>query len=273
MSEYHRHISTEVIPVLARSLENHSEYWTLKDDTPLRAYIDSLVHRTLDRYFTPDMLITLIQDQAYRLNLKEPGNNDIIQAENSPLQAIFNRKTLWVPDLYKHCLPHINIVNNSVMLDKLRNIAVQNELYIEPSQNTVLYKDPSAQFWVPNDINQLVCHNRQITYSWSDLHHLFMIFFATPSSHVTQLEGAIYSINPSSVLAQKLKFKRFHKGQITMIVQNLSQYLGKTSTIMSICPKLTFAQCSPTDPIVYWLENEICALEDMSETTGRAYLI
>lgn len=266
-------MTAEVIPALGRSLENHSEYWTLKDDTPLREYIDSLAHRTLDRFFTPDTLIKLICDQAYRLNLKEPGNHEIIQAENSPLKAIFKKNTLWVPDLYKHCLLHVNIVTERIMLDTLQNNAVGNDLYIEPSQNTVLYKDPTAEFWVPNEINQLICNNRQITYSWPDLHHLFMMFFTKPSSHITPLEGAIYSITPGSFLANKLGFLTYHTGQITMIVQHLSQYLGKTSTILSICPKLKFDQCMSNDSIVFWLENEICSLENMAETAGRTFII
>jgi hypothetical protein len=259
MAEYRDHLMNEVIPALQSSLENHSEYWMLKETSPLREYIASLPHQTLDQYFTPNTLITLIRDQAYRSNLKEPGNSDIIVTENTPLQAIFKRNALWVPELYTHCLPHVIIVNSGTTLDKLRNTGVAQDLYIEPSHGAALYKDLSAQFWIPNEINQLICQNKKICYSWPELHQLFNKFLTAPSPHVTQLDESIFSINPNSVLAPKLKFSRFHRAQITDIIKRLSRYLGKTSNIMSLCPKITFNHCKPSDPIVYWLENEICS--------------
>ena len=271
--QIHKHLEDEVIPALETSLEKYSEWWTLKDLSPLRDFIESLPDHCLETYFTPENLINLINDQTFCLNMKEPANADIINTANSPLQTCFKTGHLYAPDLYNLCLPHVNIVTHPTILENLQNTAIEQEIYFDTPCN-LLYSDTTAQFWIPNELNQIICNNLKISYTWTELYQLFYHFFTTPSFHILHCDGNIYMINSNSLLASKIKFLRYHRDQITKIVQQLSRYLGKTSTILTVCPKITFPHCKVTDPFVSWLENELFGNNNMfSRSPGQLLFI
>lgn len=255
-----QHLIDDIIPALETALEDNNEWWNLKDGSPIKAYFETIPNklRRPDNFVTPATLIRLIRDQIHLLDLGEEGNNDIIHTENSPLQSCFQSTIIYAPNLYHLCLPHVNIVSHIETREQLKHAAVKNELYIE-SPATILYQDPTAQFWIPPVFNQIICQNTKISYSWNELHDLFTRFFTTPNTHIMQLDATMIAILPSSGLADYIKFKHLHRNQINLLLQHSAKFLGKTSTMLTLCPKLNFTQCKPTDPVVFWLENLITA--------------
>ena len=256
MSIAARYLDTELVPALETTLDK--EYWTLKNGSPLRAYFDALPNhaRRPDNYVTPADLISLIRDQFYMLDLCDPGNTDIVHLVDTPFQSCFLTPIVYAPDLYQLCLPHVNIVDHYETLQDLKHKAVKHELSIE-SPATLLYLDPTAKFWIPPVFNQIVCQNKDISYSWTELCQLFITFFTTPNAHVKRINGSVYAIRPTSELADYLNFEHIDHNQIVILIKHLAKYLGKTSTMLTLCPKLTFTQCKQSDPVVYWLENTI----------------
>lgn len=252
----------DVIPDLTDSLEKYSEWWTLKEHSPLQEFVATLPENSFNKYFTPEALVSLISHQAFKLRLKTPSNGDIILTENSPLEKCFQSKPIYAPELYNLCLPHINIVTHAKTLEQLKNNAVEEDVLL-PCGDGFKYLDPTAQFWIPHDFNQIICNNAKICYSWAELIQMFYHFFTTPSDHVLHCHNnSIFKLNSDSAIANKFKFVYYHRDQITTITQQLSRYLGKTSTIVTVCPKIEFPHCKNTDPIVYWLEKELFGSSD-----------
>ena len=192
----------------------------------------------------------------YLLDLFEHGNTDIIHLVDTPLQSCFSSSVIYAPDLYHLCLPHVTVLDHHDTLEQLKHKAVKNELFIE-SPAALLYQDPTAKFWIPPVFNHIICQNKNIIYSWTDLCELFTTFFMTPSQHVRRINSTMYAIQPTSELTDYLQFKHIHHDQIVILIKHLAKYLGKTSTMLTLCPKLTFTQCRLTDPVVFWLENTI----------------
>lgn len=255
LSDVVSYLEQQLCPALEESLENNAEWWTLKERSPLRNYIFSLgSENPLDEYFTPNVLIEFIKDQAYRLSLIDPGNAAIILTDNSPLNTCFKSSIIYIPELYNHLLPHVNVVCHAETLLSLKHNAIKDEIYVE-TPSSIILQDPLAQFWLPTIFNQIICKNKKITYSWSELHDLFHEFFTSNSNHFVRLDDSACQITPSSPLATFFKFTYFHKNQITALLHHITQYLGTTSNILTFCPKLQFLQWKSSDPFVMWLEN------------------
>ena len=251
------HLTTEVVPALETALESHREIWVLKDGSPLRTYFAAQPNaRQPNATMTPAEWIRLLRDQFYIHNCFEAGNTDILHIMDTPLQSCFPSPILYAPDLYHLCLPHVNIVTDQETRDRLKHTAVKDELYIE-SPAALLYHDPTAKFWIPPMVNRIMCGNANICYSWQELHYLFTKFFTTPNVHVGRIDTTMYTIHPTSGLADIFKFKTLHLEQIPLLMKHVTKYLGKTSTMITLCPKLKFTQCKVSDSVIAWLENNI----------------
>jgi hypothetical protein len=253
-------LDTHLVPALERSLDNNEEYWSLKDRSPLRAYFDShpLKSRRPADFFTPANLLEILKDHFWIHDLFEPGNGDIVRVGDSPFKQCFQTPTIYVPDLYNLCLPHVNIVQHHETRQQLKHAAVKQELYVEIPAS-ILYQDPSARFWLPPVFNQIICRNTDISYPWEELRRLFTAFFTAPNEHITRLDTEMYAILPTSELADFFHFKHIHHDQVLVLIKHLTKYLGKTSTMLTLCPKLKFTQCKPSDPVIFWIENLIAA--------------
>ena len=200
----------------------------------------------------------ILKDHFWIHDLFEPGNGDIVRVGDSPFKQCFQTPTIYVPDLYNLCLPHVNIVQHHETRQQLKHAAVKQELYVEIPAS-ILYQDPSARFWLPPVFNQIICRNSDISYPWEELRRLFTAFFTTPNEHITRLDTAMYAILPTSELADFFHFKHIHHDQVLVLIKHLTKYLGKTSTMLTLCPKLKFTQCKPSDPVIFWIENLIAA--------------
>lgn len=256
LEEMQTYLADQIAPALEASLDNNAEWWTLKENSSLRQLAESVGCLRLNQWFTPSTLITFIQDQSFRLNLHEAGNSSILNLNNSPLETCFKDAVLYVPDLYKHCLPHVNIVTHGNTLENLKHTAVKKEFYVE-TPSTLLFKDTSAQFWVPNIYNQIICKNKKVSYSWSELYQLFYDFFSHSNEHLDQLNNSLCMIKSTSDLSNHFNFNFLHKDQITPLLKQITKYLGKTSNLRTLCPKLDFNANNTLEPFMLWLENTI----------------
>jgi hypothetical protein len=80
-----------------------------------------------------------------------------------------------------------------------------------------------------------------------------------PVNLLSDIPNAMYAILPTSELADFFHFKHIHHDQVLVLIKHLTKYLGKTSTMLTLCPKLKFTQCKPSDPVIFWIENLIAA--------------
>lgn len=219
--------------------------------SPLGEYLASLNHEHLDDYFIPEDLINTIKTLS-TINY-EIGNSQIIIA-NDDLQKCFNTKLIFVQDLYTLCLPHVNVVVNPNKLNELINNYVSAEFYIETPLE-MLYKDPTASFWIPPHFNQIICNNQKMVYSWKELCTLFHSFVNTPNKHIQRTDESMFKINSNSMLSHEIRFEHFHKSQILTILKQIAKYLGKPSNILTLCPELVFDNASSYNNVINFIEN------------------
>ena len=133
-------------------------------------------------------------------------------------------------------MPHVNILEESTQLNDLRNKNIAADLWIETPYN-ILYKDPTAKFWISPVFNQIMCSNKEICYSWKELCCLVTHYITNPNTHFTALGDSMFSVNSDSVFANDFRFTYFHKTQIPAILKQITKYLGKRSNILTLFPQ------------------------------------
>jgi hypothetical protein len=229
---YKQCLDKQIIPMLKEYIDKYSEWWSFKIYSPL----NELINGRLDLYFRPEELINIILEEAKNSNCFELGNSEIIVA-NERLQKCFNTNIIFAPNLYVLCLSHINVLTDASQIETLKNKNINSELWIETPYD-ILYKDPTAQFWLHPIINQIICGNKQITYSWETICDSVNQFICNSNVHFTRHDKNIFSINTNSPLCNEFRFQYFHKSQIPFILKQITKYLGKKHTLLSLCPEL-----------------------------------
>lgn len=226
----------------------------LNPNSPLAKFIQKY-QLPLNLFFRPIELTSLIEDIATKENMYENGNYDIIFLSEE-LRLCFDRATVYIPNLYSLCLPHV-IVVNEIKSSMLKNELIQNEIYVD-SPLDIIYSDPSSKFWIPRQlINPYMCENNQIIFTWKELNTYFVKFITSPDSFITQMDNSMFYITEDSVFSQQFKFKHFHYNQIPTILKQVIKFLGKSNNILTLCPDLKFSDIGPKDKIVYWIEEII----------------
>lgn len=240
--------------MLNKKCLEYAEWWIFKPDSPLAKFIVENKYN-LNLYFRPDELTSLIEDIANKDNMYDRGNYKVMTL-NGALKNCFNTDTLYLPDLYKLCTPHVNTVNDAKTF-LLKNDLIKRDLFIQPPLD-LIYCDPSSQFWIPPElINPYICENRQSVFTWTDLHSKFLNFVSSPEDSSVRMDNSMFYIADDSIFANKFNFKQFHKNQIPDILKKVIRFLSKSNTILTICPDLKFSHICPHDPVVYWIEEMI----------------
>ena len=214
-------------------MEKYSEWWSFKIFSPLGEYVNG----RLSSYFRPEELIDLLIYDAQKTNSFDQGNSEIILNNNALLQQCFKTKILFTRDIYVLCLPHINILNDPVQLQKLRSNHIAADLWIETPYE-ILYQDPTAKFWLHPLYNQIMCKNKKMLYSWKELCYLITVYVSSPNEHFTSIGESLLQVNANSVFADEIRFKYFHKSQIPSILKQVTKYLGKMTNVLVLCPNL-----------------------------------
>lgn len=226
-------IQEQVHPIIKSLLEKYSVWWSFKPLSTLEEYLKDY-NVALPQYFNPEELYNAIVNIAASNGMIEPGNEKIIVADRR-MHECFNAWYIYVPDLFKVCLKHVQPVPHDMSLN-LQNDAVYKEIFVEPPEN-IIYNDSSSLFWLHPDINFAMNKNRAMTYSWNELIMLFENFCLTNRQHFTNLGNSMFQINPMSNLRTLFKFKIFHEKQIEELLKSVTKFLGKTNTVQHCCPK------------------------------------
>lgn len=198
---------------------------------------DNSIH--LNYYFLLEDLIQAVENYAEKNYLFETGNSDIICPDRQ-LKLCFDKNIIFRPDLKRYCLKHLKIISKSELLNK----NIRNNFFVDcPSD--IIYNDPSSLFWIHPSINRALTKNAKLTFSWNNLCTLFTNFINTPNAYVTPIHDSMFLINQTSIFADLFKFKYFHIDQVSIMLKQVTIFLGRTSTLDSICPKLKFKNISP----------------------------
>jgi len=239
---------------LNKKIKEYAEWWVFKPDSPLANFIENNP-LSLNPYFRPIELTSLIIHIANKENMFCPGNYDIMFLSQE-LKLCFNMASVYLPELYNLCLPHVNVVHESKSFI-LKNEQIKNEIYVDTPLD-IVYCDPSSKFWLPRElINPYICDNHQLIFSWKDLCTKFIKFVTSPDNSITQMENSMFFINDDSIFSRQFNFKQFHKNQIPDILKKIAKFLGKSNTILTLCSDLKFPHIGPHDPVVYWIEELI----------------
>jgi len=251
---YLEFLTTQVIPKLTKKTIEYAEWWIFKPESPLVNLIEKN-QLSLNLYFRPIELTSLIEDIANKNNLFGRGNYNVMQL-NEELKQCFNTTSVYLPDLYSLCLSHVNVVNDSKSF-LLKNELIKNELYVD-SPLDIIYSDPSSKFWIPREIiHPYVCDDNQIIFTWKELCSKFTKIITSPESNITQMGNSLFFVNSNSCFAQLLNFKQFHKNQIPDILKKTTKFLGKSNSLLTLCSDLKFTHIRANDPVVYWIEELI----------------
>jgi hypothetical protein len=247
-------LDTELIPKLTQKTIEYAEWWTFKPDSPLAQYLEER-QLSLNQYFRPTELTSLIEHIANQDNMYERGNYEVMFL-NEDFKRCFDTTLVYLPDLYNLCLPHVDIVNDTKSFI-LKNEMIQNELIIQ-YQLDIIYSDPSSKFWIPRQlINPYICDDTQIIFTWKEICSKFLKFITSSHSSVIQTKNSMFFVNEDSILAKRFNFKQFHKNQIPDILKKTVRFLGKSNTILTLCSNLKFPHIGPNEPVVYWIEELI----------------
>ena len=245
-------MDTQLIPKLTKKSLEYEEWWIFKPESLLAKYLQKN-QMDFNLYFRPTELIALIESIAHQENLYGHSNYNIIFL-NEDLKQCFDRTVVYVPDLYRLCSTHVNVVNDAKSFI-LKNQLIKEELYLDPPQD-IIYTDPSSKFWIPRQlIHPYVCDDNQIIFTWKELCCKFLKFISNPD--ITQEDNSIFVINNDSLLAKQFNFHQFHKNQVPDIMKKVSKFLGKSNTVLTLCSGLKFSHVGPYDPVVYWIEELI----------------
>lgn len=250
---YLEFLNTQLLPILNKKSVEYAQWWTFKPESQLARFLEKS-QWNLNQYFTPSELISLIELIANQNNMFERGNYDIIFL-NDDLKLCFDTSSIYLPDLYNLCLLHVNVVNDTKSFI-LKNELIKNEIIIN-SPLDLIYSDPSSKFWIPRQlINPYICEDNQIIFTWKEICAKFINFITSPHSSIIKMENMFF-ISNDSVIAKRFNFKYFHKNQIPDILKKMVKFLGKSNTILTLCPDLKFSHIGPNEPVVYWIEELI----------------
>jgi hypothetical protein len=207
----------------------------------------------LSTFFRPAQLFEALESIASDNQMYEHGNSDIIKTDQK-LYECFKTWTLYKPDLYKYCLPHVNIVNSKCL--ELKNKHIYTEFYTE-SPVDIIFEDPSSLFWVHPLINSVIFKNAKITYTWKECCEKFYEFVKNSEGHIISKHDSLFLINEKSILTSILKFSIFHRSQIPEILKQLTCFLGKSNTLLTLCHNLSFTHLNIDPSLLKFLEEII----------------
>ena len=234
LSILYRFLTKQLVPELYSLTKKYAVWWRFKENSTLKVFLND-EDMTLNEFFTPNELITAIQEVATKHALYDGGNRSIIVLHTSPLQAILNKDIIFVPCIAEYCLPHIDFVSFQESLE-LQNKYILKQLPTIGLEN-IPYADDTSFFYVHPILSSLI--NEKYN-TWKVLLNSFKDFCTQNREHFDHTDSTIITINEHSPLATLLAIKHFHVSQCETILKYLTFFLGRTSSLQTICPNLNF---------------------------------
>ncbi len=189
--------------------------------------------------------------------MNSDGNTDILVLDDE-LANCFGTSVVYKKNILDHCRPHIFCVM-STETGEIKKKTIETMLRIDvPTE--LITKDPSSLFWLQPFFASLIAktHGGPL-YTWNECFELFLQFSLHTPEHIINIDENMFEINPTSHLTNLFKFKYFHKDQIPIILQQITRFIYKPTTLLSLCPNLTFDELSSQDPIFSYIEHKIKA--------------
>lgn len=249
---YEVFLRENLLPLLNDLSNKSSEWCSFKKETLLEFYLNKHGYY-FEKYFRPielyNALFTCIENEY----LLEPGNNDIVLL-NKELEMCFNTNVIVIDALQSFINTHINSIV-SLQVIPLQNNYIHSNLFIETPLD-IIYNDRSSRFWLHPTINALI-NRKKIVYSWNELVELFYLNICKNENHVRKLNASLFSVNPLSPLNSVFAFKYFHKNQIEIILKKITKFLGRSNSLLTICPHLNFPLLSKNDKVIVFIEQSI----------------
>jgi hypothetical protein len=229
VAHYLEFITQSLLPEIERVSTKYSVWWRFKPQSPLKKLLEEEIGMEyLADVFLPNDLMDTILNSS-----QTEGNRNIIHLKG-PMQKIFQTTLIYIPDLEKLLLSHVDNASNTIAL---KNEAMAKELWL-PSPLDLLYSDESSVFWLHPVINFMLSRHSIITWSWKSLMELFTDFCTSNTVCFSRINESFISVNENTPLTHLFKFKVFHVDQIEELLKQVTKYLGRCTTIANACPFL-----------------------------------
>jgi hypothetical protein len=76
----------------------------------------------------------------------------------------------------------------------------------------------------------------------------------------------MFQILSNCAFADNLSFTFFHADQVPVILKQITKFLGKSNTILTLCSDLHFCDISLHDTVIFWIEEMITKNYDAMPT-------
>ncbi len=249
---YVEFIKEQLLPELQHLTTKYSVWWTFKPDSTLKSYIERH-HYKLNDYFIPDELLNILLDIIDSNYMAVEGNSALIIPDKF-MKKCFSSWMLLKKDLAFHCLEHIDVVEENISKN-LQNKHIAMNLCVN-SPIELLYNDRTSKFWVHPILNFHLNQNKDVAYSWTELHFMFLDFCTTNVEHFTRVNETIIAINSQSEISKLFQFKYFHLDQIDDLLKHATYFLGRTNKLQKLWRYKTFNIMSEEEI------NQICTFVD-----------
>ena len=250
--EYQRFLKDHLLSLLKELSNKSTEWCSFKTETLLESYLNRRGYY-FEKYFRPIELYNALDTCIENEFMLEPGNDDIILL-NKELEICFDTNVIIKSELQSLISTYVNNII-SLQVIPLQNNYIHSNLVITTPLN-IIYNDGSSRFWLHPTINRLL-NKKKIIYSWSELVKLFELDICNNKTHVRKLNSSLFSINPLSPLTKLFAFKYFHKNQIETILKQITTFLGRSNSLLTICPNLKFPLLSKHDKVIVFIEQHI----------------
>ena len=166
------------------------------------------------------------------------GNRDILLFDEAVSECL-GTHVVYTKRLMDICRPHLLCISPAETLE-LQNNNIEKKMSL-PVPTGLFTEDSTALFWLhPYFAAMLTKHSPKPLYTWSECCNLFLEFCLHSPDHIRNIDDSLFEINPKSKLNNTLKMTYFHKDQIPNIMEQITRFIYKPSTLLSVCPKLTF---------------------------------
>jgi len=233
MQQYAKFINEELIAKIQPLVNKSTVWWSFKPDSTLKHFLEEEHYHYMPDYFRPQELIDVVKMSFYWMGLE---NNTSLIVCNAPLQKIFHKDVIYEPELEIHLLSHINVASTEISIN-MQNHFIKKNLQINPSLD-IIYRDPSARFYLHPVVNYSLTKNTRLTYSWKNLLAIFNDFCLDDDVYFTRKDEDFILINPSTPISSIFNFDCFHVDQIEQILKQLTIYLGKYTSLVDLCADL-----------------------------------
>ncbi len=261
---YCQFLETQLGPELERLTLEYETLWEFKPLSSLGQYIQSREELTLMQPFTSNELLNVLEQIS---NTNFHGNRKILLFDDQ-ISECLGTNMLYTKKIMDVCRSHLLCISSAESLKK-KNEDIEKKLKLAvPSE--LLTQDPTSLFWLhPFYANLLTKNSPEPLYSYTECCTLFLEFCLHSPEHIQNVNDALFEVLPTSKLADSIKFTYFHKDQIPKLLEQITRFIYKPSTLLSVCPNLTFENLPNNQAIFLFIEEQIHQFTKLNPFTAQ----